>query len=134
MTTLQTNKGIWIAVKLPIDAQDISIEKEDMYYKSDVWNLGAIGHLKKLPPGGQWQILGWSDELTEEQMEGIVELCKHDRRYKAYADYVDIKDEGTANYDGVCCPTVILSFQSLLISHSITGRALILERIIDNKK
>lgn len=125
MTTLQTNKGIWIAVKLPIDAQDISIEKEDMYYKSDVWNLGAIGHLKKLPPGGQWQILGWSDELTEEQMGSI---CDVEKTF-GWSSYGQIPSGSYQWY-----ATVTESFKALLTSHSITGRALILERIIDNKK
>ncbi len=132
MTTLKTSKGIWIAVKLPIDAKDISIEKEDMYYKSDVWNLGAIGHLKKLPPGGQWQILGWSDELTEEQMEGIIETVDYSEGlgidnsigFPLFDDGKD--DDGTWSY---LTDNIKLSFASLLTSHSITGRALILEKI-----
>jgi len=67
----------------------------------------------KLPPG-QWSIVGWSDELTYEQ-KGVI--CKRENGY--FEDYCG---------DGYLFTSVTLSFASLLRSHGITDRALIIKK------
>ena len=108
-------------VGLPEYAQSFSINKDDgcLYYIFS-WNGFPDVDQIILPPGS-WSIVGWSDELTEDQ-------C---------ADFVDswesVSGDGTIIYQRYPdeipkCRTAIKSFQSLLRSHGITDRALIIKK------
>lgn len=111
MKAFTTNKASGLIVSVPHDAKDISIEKEDMYYKAEIWNLGAVGHLKKLPPGN-WHILGLSHELTEQEKGRIVEEFENglfeDYSGEEYNERIDLYPSFKL--------TVSESFKSLLLS------------------
>ena len=74
-------------------------------------------------PPGSWSIVGWSDELTEEQMKGIVEGNNGGENDTMFMDY--------PSKDKFMCylhRTATQSFASLLRSHGITDRALIIKK------
>lgn len=74
-----------------------------------------------LPPG-QWSIVGWSDELTEEQAQ----LICHSIFGRYYKDFMSKETEGYA--PTWTLETATESFASLLRSHGITDRALIIKK------
>ena len=110
MPTKEIAPGVLAVTELPEDAYEIGIKKRTLYgYKT----TGAIYWDRELPPGS-WSIVGWSDELTYEQ-KGFI--CKRENRY--FEDYCG---------DGYLFTSVTLSFASLLRSHGITDRALIIKK------
>ena len=80
-------------------------------------------------PSGNWSILGWSDEITEEQAKGIVEIKEHHGYVPIYRDYVKegqvIKGAGFTS-EIIGYDTALESFQSLLAKEGITDRVLVI--------
>ena len=119
MRTLSIPTGKLLVIPgetLPEDAAGITVKNGEVFWLSDMRGYGE----ESLPPGS-WSIVGWSDELTEDQ-------C---------ADFVDswesVSGDGTIIYQRYPdeipkCRTAIKSFQSLLRSHGITDRALIIKK------
>jgi len=115
MPTKEIAPGVLAVTELP------EISKKD--YWTVISNSLLVSWTNKfnLPPGS-WKVLGWSDELTENQCQ----LFCHSIFGKYYKDYMSKETEGYA-------PTWTLdnsseSFASLLRSHGITDRALIIKK------
>jgi hypothetical protein len=72
-----------IAVEVPDDSGNFDVAEGSLYYNAAYYGFGAIGRMKKLPPG-KWKILGLSTELTEEQCEELVEQHFDTGEFKEY--------------------------------------------------
>ncbi len=127
-TITKLKDGVLAVTGLPEGIVDIQGHKEAItFYES-----GYGTHRFNLPPGS-WKVLGWSDELTEEQCELIVEriFVTNDSKI-SYVDAIIndylFKDYERPNWVFIAAKS---SFASLLRSHSITEKALI---IVNGKK
>lgn len=118
MPTKEIAPGVLAVTELPDDAKNPTVIESHGYFPSPriEHSIGGVDL-----PSGEWSIVGWSDELTEDQ-------C---------ADFVDswesVSGDGTIIYQRYPdeipkCRTAIKSFQSLLRSHGITDRALIIKK------
>lgn len=106
-------------VGLPVLAYtrtSILIDKDLIYWMRLYHNKTSYIEVK-LPPGS-WKIVGWSDELTQEQMELI---CEKDG--DLWFDYVLFRGH-LRNY----VDNAKHSFVSLLRSQGITGKVLIIKK------
>ena len=119
MPTKEIAPGVLAVTELPKDVSPYiprwgKTKRLSYKYWSGGMKTGMfrVYHIK-LPPG-QWSIVGWSDELTYEQ-KGVI--CKRENGY--FEDYCG---------DGYLFTSVTLSFASLLCSHGITDRALIIKK------
>lgn len=112
---IKTGKATILAVtELPEDTSSymiISSGKENALFYDVVETM----RFYTLLPTGQWSILGWSDELTEEQMEDI---CGEHNGLFEWPDF---------EFNSLCTLSLTQSFSSLLRSQGITNRALILK-------
>lgn len=78
-----------------------------------------------LPPGN-YELIGISDEITEEQAEKIAEVAVH------MEDYEELVKDGWWNYEtgGLgAFSTALESFQSLLTSKGLTKRYAIIKKL-----
>ena len=114
MRTLSIPTGKLLVIPgLPEDAENIRVIQITgpavLYYEfgNSKWKTTPI-------PPGCWSLLGKASELTYEQ-KGFI--CKRENGY--FEDYCG---------DGYLFTSVTLSFASLLRSHGITDRALIIKK------
>lgn len=77
-----------------------------------------------LPPGN-YELIGISSEITEEQAAGVVEVAVH------MEDYEKLVRDGWWNYESefATLKTALESFQSLLTSKGLKGRYAILKQL-----
>lgn len=121
MPTKEIAPGVLAVTELP----SISFQhfvRNDQKGNSRLLYYVASQESMPLPPGS-WSIVGWSDELTEEQMKGIVEGNNGGENDTMFMDY--------PSKDKFMCylhRTETQSFASLLRSHGITDRALIIKK------
>lgn len=113
MINLLSNK--WY-IPLPDDATDIDMPEQDfgcvLQYKSNKrWNTITL-------PPGNWRILFTSDTATEYDFAKVVEK---EEGYNAYKEY---NENGPWVHE-----TARASFASLLRSHNLNGRYLIIEKM-----
>lgn len=135
-TPFKTTKGSFLAVTgFPEDAKKFCIVGNHLRWKSNL--LKFWWDLVVLPPG-QWEIIGWSGELNEEQMKGIVESIHIELAPNPYNDFQGGYDIGYVDYenpgeyagwqgDAGAFSKIEQSFSSLLQSNNIPERALILK-------
>lgn len=124
MPTKEIAPGVLAVTELPKDVSPYiprwgKTKRLSYKYWSGGMKTGMfrVYHIK-LPPG-QWSIVGWSDELTEEQCENIVDVSVKQGSYISFVDYEFVDFYHTATE----------SFASLLRSHGITDRAFIIKKI-----
>ena len=116
-TITKLKDGVLAVTGLPEGIVDIQGHKEAItFYES-----GYGTHRFNLPPGS-WKVLGWSDELTEEQIGVFI------RPEKTFG-WPSFRQIPGGAYQWHA--TAKQSFASLLRSHSITEKALI---IVNGKK
>lgn len=116
MINLLNNK--WY-IPLPDDATDIDMPEQDfgsvLQYKSNKrWNTITL-------PPGNWRILFTSDTATEEDCSKVVEknedgtlFCDYELYKGVFQNFLD---------------TAFAAFASLLRSHNLQGRYLIIEKM-----
>ncbi len=121
MKTIQLeNCRILVVEDIPEEATEFELEDDGLYY-----NFNHKAFFELLPPGN-WQILGLSNSITEEQAKGIVEIKEHHGYMPIYRDYE--KEGQITKGNGFTSEIVgydnaLQSFHSLLASHSITELA-----------
>lgn len=115
MLTIQTNKATLLAVRLPKEVTDVIIDslgKNQLTFIRYVWTEedGNISSWIKLPIGS-WQPLGFASEISELDMERVVESRHIHTNKNIYKDY---------DRHGFWYTKTDQSFRSLLSKHSIT--------------
>ena len=112
---IQTNGITILLVEVPEGAKEFDIsDMGSLIYYVEWGNSGYIDL-----PQGQYQILGKSTELSEEQMK---EICDTDG--KGYMNYLEHPKNSY-------CKTVQESYLSLLEANGIVGNQLVLIKIKD---
>lgn len=127
MPTKEIAPGVLAVTELPKDVSPYiprwgKTKRLSYKYWSGGMKTGMfrVYHIK-LPPG-QWSIVGWSDELTEEQCRMIVPI-----QYFVHAETTPSFKDYTGEWSGFI-NNAKKSFASLLRSHGITDRALIIKK------
>lgn len=117
MTTITTPTASILCVEVPESYKGQPTIHNDYLFLTGMSNPDRI----KLP-SGSWEIVGMSDELTEEQAKGIVEIV--------IGGYRDYEHSGYTWY----FKTALKSFDSLLRYHGITTKVLVLKKNKMNEK
>ena len=120
----ELDSGTLLFVEVPMDAYDFKLEDgTDYSYWSTMDECFSKPHkFYHSIPEGNWQLLGYSLSLTEEQLKDVMELFSITRmRSFCYKDYV--KSVGT--FSSFTCQTPLESFQSLKSSLGLDGKKLI---------
>ena len=86
MTEITTNGITILLVEVPEDARKFKIENGLLLFKADFIPFGIV-----ILPSGQYQILGKSTELSEEQMKEILPIYEGAiRGYRIYTQRPDL--------------------------------------------
>jgi len=86
MKEIKTNGITILFVEVPEDAREFKIENGLLLFKADFIPFGIV-----ILPSGQYQILGKSTELSEEQMKEILPIYEGAiRGYRIYTQRPDL--------------------------------------------
>lgn len=119
--SLNTGTVDILLVDLPQEAFDFEIGKVCIHYKIHCDLPGGIDERNIELPEGKWELVGWSDELTEEQAKGLVKRSGFSIDKMKYWNYMC----GEFTYLGDALP----SWHSFLSANNITERVYILRLI-----
>lgn len=119
MKEIQTNGITILLVEVPEDAREFKIENGLLLFKADFIPFGIV-----ILPQGQYQILGKSTELSEEQMKGICWQVSFGN-YTGYKNYNQAKCSDFRDIVESSFSTVQESYLSLLEANGIVDRNMI---------
>lgn len=68
---INTGVAELIAVKVPTDSFNFSVEDSKLFYTSSFGPLNTVGRMTKIPKGN-YQLLGIAHELTEEVWDSVL--------------------------------------------------------------
>ncbi len=132
-TLLTTDKAEIIGFELPENAKDISINRSQddfdlKYLQFDCEKYKGLSNYDSFYlPAGNWQLLGWSDEITEKQAAMVVDdVLLHGQQ----SDFNDFSVTLYKNYAyGSYLDSAIQSLKSLISYEGITKRLYLIYKL-----